>query len=206
MISAIVLAAGLSTRMGKPKINLPWGSETVLVRILTVLDRSGIDEIIVVVGATEPTSLPDALSKKIKIIHNDFADKTGMLSSLKIGMGILNPDSIAYLVVLGDQPQIQTEVIRQMLAEYHKVKPSLLIPSFQMHRGHPWIISRILWGDILAMGATSNLRDFINKHKSMIHYVGVNTDSVLKDLDTPEEYMTELLAFDETPKKNLRTE
>ena len=209
MISAIVLAAGESKRMGKPKINLPWRELSILGQIIQVLDESGVDEIITVIGSSEPTDLPGKLSAQLKLIRNPHPEETEMLVSLKIGMGILNPRSEAFLVVLGDQPQIKVEVVRDLLFEYTNKDCELLIPSYNQRRGHPWIVGCKLWKEIHALDATSTLRDFIAGHQPSIHYLVVDTNSILKDIDTPEDYSRELLEsnglIDTNNKDSLRS-
>ncbi len=65
---------------------------------------------------------------------------------------------------------------------------AIIIPSYQLKRGHPILIDRALWPEVLALPETATLRDFVRAHEAQICYVVVETDSVLKDLDTPEDY------------------
>ena len=197
MISAIVVAAGQSIRMGIPKINLSWGRFRILGQIISVLDEARVNEIICVVGSTDPQDLPSEITTELKIIRNLEPEGTDMLASLKIGMRILNPNSEAFLIVLGDQPQIQVEVVRNLVHTYRSTKCALLIPSINQRRGHPWIVERSLWEEILTMGPSRTLRDFLALNKSKIHYLEVTTDSILKDIDTPKDYSTELLKYSE---------
>jgi len=62
------------------------------------------------------------------------------------------------------------------------------VPSFQMRRGHPWLVARPLWPEILALKPPESTRDFLAGHAHEIHYVNVDTPSILADLDTPEDY------------------
>jgi len=63
-----------------------------------------------------------------------------------------------------------------------------MIPSYQMRRGHPWMLDRSLWAAALELRLPTTLRDFLNQHASLIHYLPVDTVSVLQDLDTPGDY------------------
>jgi molybdenum cofactor cytidylyltransferase len=94
----------------------------------------------------------------------------------------------AALIGLGDQPQVQEKNVRLICEEYRRSKSSLIVPSFQMRRGHPWLVTRSLWSEILALKQPESPRDFLNRHTDEIHYVTVDTPSVLADLDTPEDY------------------
>ena len=113
-----------------------------------------------------------------------------MLVSIQVGVRALSDDVSAALsaalIVLGDQPRIQRTIIQQIIAAQQA--EAIIIPSYQMKRGHPILIDRALWPAVLALPETATLRDFIRAHDDQIRYVVVETDSVLKDLDTPEDY------------------
>jgi len=92
------------------------------------------------------------------------------------------------LIGLGDQPQVQEGSIRSILAAYDDSQSRLVVPSFQRKRGHPWLVARPLWAEILALKPPRTLRDFLNNHADEIHYVNLNTPTILTDLDTPDDY------------------
>ncbi len=187
-ISAVVLAAGQSKRMGTAKMVLPWGSVTVIGQVVSVLSTAGLAEIIVVTGGASQ-QVEQALEKQpVRFVHNDRYDRTEMLESLQLGLSSVSPPASAALVVLGDQPQIEAGVIRQVLYVAGCVESPLVIPSYQKHRGHPWLVRRLLWPEILALRSPATLRDFLNDHAGQIQYIDVNTPSILQDLDTPEDY------------------
>jgi molybdenum cofactor cytidylyltransferase len=75
-----------------------------------------------------------------------------------------------------------------VLAEYHQSKAALIIPSYQMRRGHPWILDRSLWTFVFKMQPPESLRDLVRNLASSIRYVPVDTPTVLQDLDTPQDY------------------
>ena len=127
----------------------------------------------------------------VRIIFNPTFGNCEMLDTLKLGIEKVNPDTQGILVVLGDQPQIRQSTVDLILKTYQDGKPSLVIPSYQMRRGHPWLVDRILWPEILAIQSPLTLRDFLNQHLEMARYVEVKEDSVLRDLDTPADYLRE---------------
>ena len=94
----------------------------------------------------------------------------------------------AALIGLGDQPHVQESSIRAICEAYETSGSSLIVPSFQMKRGHPWLVTRSLWKEILELRPPSTSRDFLNKYSDAIHYVTVDTPTILADLDTPEDY------------------
>jgi molybdenum cofactor cytidylyltransferase len=192
MIKAVVLAAGESKRMGCPKLALPWRDTSVLGQVVTTLAAAEIEGILVVTGDAQPDLAPilDELKQSypLQTVHNVGYAKGEMLSSLQCGLMALSPEVEAALVVLGDQPQIQKEIVQHILAVYPQTQAPLIVPSFQMRRGHPWLVARSLWPQILALTPPQSPRDFLRAQASRIHYLSVETPSVLQDLDTPEDY------------------
>lgn len=188
MIGAIILAAGQSRRMGQPKMLLPWGETTVIEHVITTFRNAGIEDILVVTGGARE-QVEEAIRKySVRAIHNNNYASGEMLSSLQHGLAAL-PDQVeATLIGLGDQPQVQEGTVRQICQAYQKDKLQLVVPSFQMRRGHPWLVIRPLWNEILAMQPPQSPRDFLNNHAREIYYVNVDTPSILADLDTPEDY------------------
>ncbi|HWR65595.1 MAG TPA: nucleotidyltransferase family protein [Bellilinea sp.] len=194
IIAAIVLAAGASRRMGRAKMTLPFHENTVLGTILTTLHQAEIDPLIVVIGGAQQqveaalSDLPFAVTRA----YNPDFEHTEMLDSLKIGMRVLPEDTDAFLIVLGDQPQIQLDVVRSMLNEYQSSAHDLIIPSYQMRRGHPWLVSRPLWPALRSIAVDQTMRDFLRQQQDQILYLAVDTPSILQDMDTPEDYQSAL--------------
>lgn len=191
-ISAIILAAGASRRMGKPKLILPWGSTTVLGQVVATFASAGIGDILVVTGGARQLveRLVTQLAQKfpIRMIHNPDYEHGEMLSSILVGLAGLGSESSAALIGLGDQPQVEVETVRRICTTFNETKSPLVIPSFQGHRGHPWLVARSLWPEILALSHThATARQFLSAHSSQIQYVTAN-ENTLKDLDTLEEY------------------
>ncbi|HEX2697061.1 MAG TPA: nucleotidyltransferase family protein [Anaerolineales bacterium] len=189
MITAIILAAGESKRMGQPKMLLPWDKETVLGRIISVIQSAGMEDILVVTGGGREQVEEIAKTHKMPTVFNsDFA--TGeMLSSLQCGLKALKPTIGAALICLGDQPQVEERSVRLIVEEYERTGAALIVPSYQMRRGHPWLLGRKWWNEVLAMSAPESPRDFLNRHALDIHYLNINSPSVLADLDTLEDYL-----------------
>lgn len=188
MITAIILAAGQSKRMGRPKMLLPWSKTTVLGQVIDIFKAAGIEDIIVITGgAREEVEALVGVSARTAF-NLDFAQGE-MLGSIQVGLTELSAEVEAVLIGLGDQPQVQERSVRLVVDEYAKSGASLIVPSFQMRRGHPWLVARSLWEEILRMRYPETLRDFLNRHATDIHYVEINDPGILKDLDTPEDYL-----------------
>ena len=188
MISAIILAAGESKRMGQPKMLLPWGNVTVLEHVIEVFLQAEVEDIVVVVGA-ERERLEEIISQyPIRSIYNKNYAVSEMLSSLQCGLKAMTLQTQATLIGLGDQPQVQEGSVRLICEAYQNTRSELVVPSFQMRRGHPWLVERTLWSELLDMRAPESPRDFLNRHADKIHYVDAHTATILADLDTPDDY------------------
>jgi len=188
LISAVVLAAGLSQRMGQPKMILPWGDKVVITHVVDTLWQSGAGEVIVVTGGAHLQVEQALHSRSVRCIFNPQHANGEMLRSLQVGLDEVSPAAQAVILALGDQPQIEREVVRALVDDYLNQPVALVVPSYQMRRGHPWLIDRRLFAELLAMTPPQTLREFLNRHAARIRYLVVTSPSVLADLDTPADY------------------
>jgi len=189
MISAIILAAGQSRRMGQSKMLLPWGPRTVIEQVVISFLQAGVDDILIVTGGEQERvdKVIDAYPVR-KIFNKDYAAGE-MLSSLQCGLRELTEETRAALIGLGDQPQVGAESIHSICDAYRESASPLIVPSFQRKRGHPWLVARSLWDEILRLQQPQTPRDFLNHHTDEILYVNLDTSTILADLDTPEDYL-----------------
>jgi molybdenum cofactor cytidylyltransferase len=197
-ISAVILAAGKSSRMGGQKMLLRWGSRSVLGQVIWTIRTAGINDVLVVVGGSRETVEEEARHWGGRSVFNpNFADGE-MLSSIQTGLLRLPETSQACLIALGDNPQIELCIVKNLVDGFvgFEETPQILVPSFQMRRGHPWLIHRNLWSEILSMCPPETMRDFFRKSANMIDYLVTDSPSILIDLDTPEDYNHEKPALD----------
>lgn len=188
-VGAVVLAAGMSRRMGRPKMLLPWTRRrTIIEHVIDQLVLARVDHIVTVTGHLRAEIEPRAAAMGVTIVHNPDYAQGEMLSSLKAGLNALPGNIAAALVVLGDQPRIQPRVVGQVMMAYAEGRGRIVAPSYQMRRGHPILIDRRLWPEILGQPEDGSLRAVLNAHAGEIAYVNVDTDSVLGDVDTPDDY------------------
>jgi molybdenum cofactor cytidylyltransferase len=188
MITAVILAAGESKRMGQPKMLLPWGSETVLTHVISVFQSAGLEDIVVVTGGAREQVESLVLGRNVRTVHNKQYSNGEMLSSLQCGIMALTNQTQGMLIGLGDQPQVQERSVRMVCEAFRESKSKIVIPSYQMRRGHPWLVARPLWDALLKMKPPQSPRDFINAHQAEVKYVTTDDPNILADLDTPEEY------------------
>lgn len=188
MITALILAAGQSKRMGEPKMLLPWGETTVLEKVIATFESGGVDDILVITGG-DREKVEALVGDSDQTVFNPDYIEGEMLSSVQAGLAGLKPGVEAVLIGLGDQPQVQERSVRLVMEEYRKSDASVVVPSYQMRRGHPWLVAHAHWDEILGMRSPASMRDFLNSHADEIRYIEINNDSILKDLDTPEDYL-----------------
>lgn len=189
MISAIVLAAGESKRMGQPKMLLSWEKTNVLGQVISVLQSAGVEDIVTVTGGFREQVEEVAIRHGSRVVFNAEYASNEMLSSIQCGLRALKFKAEAALICLGDQPQVQERSVRMVRETFERKKSCLVVPSYQMRRGHPWLVARPLWEEILQMKSPQSPRDFLNAHSKKIEYVEIDNASILEDLDTPEDYL-----------------
>ncbi|MGA2820665.1 MAG: nucleotidyltransferase family protein [Anaerolineales bacterium] len=187
-VAAVILAAGKSNRMGGPKLLLPWGRSTVIGKIVTVLLEAKIDPIVVVTGAHRNQVLAALKGLAVLPAHNDRYERFGMTQSAQVGLQTLPGSSPATLIVLGDQPQLEPRIVCRLVEEWARSQCPVAVPVFEGRRGHPLLLDRRLWPELLAMDPDRSIRDLVHRHLDELCEVVVESSSVLADLDTPAEY------------------
>jgi molybdenum cofactor cytidylyltransferase len=191
MIPAIVLAAGTSTRMGRPKALLPLGSgETFLTRIVRTLAQAAVEDIVIVAGhdaAAVVAAFNDgALTARI-VINSDY--ETGQLSSLLTGLRVVDrPGVAAALVTLVDVPLVTAGTVRAVLARYQQTKAPVVRPVRGHRHGHPVLIDRALFDALRAADIREGAKAVIRAHASSAGDVEVEDEGAFRDIDTPDEY------------------
>jgi len=193
-IAAIILAGGLSRRMGQPdnsKVLLPWDGRPIIRVIVDRLKRMRLDDMVVVTGHLAPKVRMALDQEPVRIAHNPNYREGDMLSSLQTGLRHMGAEIAACLVVLGDQPQLDNRVVSKLMIAYAEGKGKIVAPSYGQRRGHPILIDRCYWDELLALPPGGLPRDVINAHADQTAYVKVETDSVLRDIDTPDDYQNE---------------
>lgn len=187
-VAGLILAAGQSQRMGRPKMTLAWGNTTIVGQVASALLEGGAEPLIAVTGGVRAEVEQALRDLPVRCVFNPQYEPGGMLSSVQVGLAALEEGVAATLIALGDQPQIEAQVVQSLLRAYRCGTKRLIVPSYQMRRGHPWLVARELWPEILELTPVQTLRDFLEARKSEIHYLPVDTDSVIQDIDTPEQY------------------
>lgn len=183
VISAIVLAAGASTRMLPCKQLAEIDGETIIERVLRNAQASEVDEVIAVLGYMANDVAKRIKSPKIKIVVNHEYEN-GLSSSLKAGLQAIDSKASAGLFLLGDQPFVDSSVINKVVSEYARSHARIVVPTFKGQRGNPVLFDKSLFDEIMALSGDVGGRKIATEHDPEVLTVEVDDPGVLIDIDT----------------------
>jgi CTP:molybdopterin cytidylyltransferase MocA len=182
----LILAAGESTRMGRPKPLLDFGGRTCLDLVLAACREGGAGKPIVVLGHEQAQIRARVnLGGATVVVNVDY--QQGRTTSLKAGLRVLPTDAEAFLLYPVDCPLITGGIVRSVMDGWRASKRSIVIPSHAMRRGHPVLFASALKEEFLALGDDESARTVVNADAARISYVDA-PEECLVDMDTPEEY------------------
>ena len=187
-VPAILLAAGESRRMGRPKALLEYsGGLTFVDAAILSLRSSGADPVIVVLGSEPETIRAGARLEPARIVVNPLY-RLGQLSSLKAGARALPPGAPAAIVALVDQPHVPSSVARDLIAEFRRSAAPIVRPVWNGRGGHPFLLSAETFPLLLRLPDTATPFEVVNNFHDRRRDVPSPDGSILEDFDTPEEY------------------
>lgn len=184
--AGIVLAAGESRRMGRPKALLPWRGSTFLEIVVTQLGEAGLDPILVVIGAHAELTMASVLLANAQWIDNPEWT-AGQSRSLRQGVAHLPSDVSAAVIALVDQPQIDTELIRRLQSMHTQTGAPVVRPVWNGRGGHPLLLGSEVFPRVLTAGPAETTFDMLQDFRTRTIDVEVEDDSILIDFDTPED-------------------
>lgn len=198
-IAAVVLAAGMSRRMGQPKALLPLGGMPMIARVVEPLGViEAIDPIVVVTGHQANEVVDSLGGAAVEFVHNPDYEVGGMLSSVKAGCRAVAQRCCAFFLVLGDQPLVEPSTYRELLSGDTGLWPvravahgqaalgAMVQPTFDGRGGHPILLSSECIDGILALPDDGTLKDFTARIDAT--EIPVDDPGVLADIDTPQDY------------------
>ena len=191
VIPAIVLAAGKSTRMGRPKAALPLGDgDTFLSRIVRTLHEARIDDVIVVVGHESETIRASLANSGVCARFVDNPDhESGQFSSLLKGLEAADrPDVSAALVTLVDVPLVTAATVRAVVEQYLRTKAPIVRPTRGTEHGHPVLIDRSVFDDLRRADRSSGAKPVVRAHASVAGDIPIEDDGAFLDIDTAADY------------------
>ncbi|GMU21961.1 MAG: hypothetical protein AMXMBFR13_20490 [Phycisphaerae bacterium] len=161
-----------------------------IAHIIDQVLTSPVEHVLVVVGA-DPR-VPAALADRPLTLVANPEPEGDMLSSVRCGLRALPDGCDAVLVVLGDQPTVNPEVIAEMIRTFHETAHSIVVPVWQGTRGHPLLFSAAYREEILSDHDAVGLRGLLHAHPDQIHELDAADPAVLSDVDLPEDYEREV--------------
>lgn len=190
-VTAIILAAGESKRMGQPKMLMPFRGMTVIETVIENLIGTDVNGLLLVTGAENEKIIHATGRYPVQYCFNEDY-KEGMLSSVKCGFRNLPEDSDFALVCLGDQPMVKAEVINRLIKGAVLSGKGLAMPVYDGRRGHPLLVSCRYKDQVLNLESADGLRSLVSANNDDTEEVKIEDPSVLRDLDTYEDYLNEI--------------
>jgi molybdenum cofactor cytidylyltransferase len=190
-VGAVVLAAGMSTRMGEAKQLVRFGNNTLLGQTLESVSGAHVDEVVLVLGFAAESIKSQFSSEKIKIVVNE-AYREGMAGSLRDGLSALSPEITAALIVLGDQPLVQPETLDRIIDQYRRSPANssvaqIVIPTYRGFRGNPVLLDRSVFPEVMALKGDVGCRAIFGSHLEGIVTIPVDDIGVLLDIDNKSD-------------------
>jgi molybdenum cofactor cytidylyltransferase len=188
MIAGLILAAGESSRMGKDKALLLYRGRTFLETIVAALGEAGIARIAVVLGHHADEIRRAVNLENVEVVINaNYA--RGQTSSLQTGLrALVTPQLEAVILCLVDHPAVSPSTVQKLVESLRASASPVVIPTYQNRRGHPVLIARTLFDELLSLGPNEGANAVLRKHRSEKSLVEVSDAGILLDVDTPEVY------------------
>lgn len=196
MVSAVILAAGCSTRMGRDKLTLKLGEKTLLQHVIENALTSKAGEVVVVLG-NEAAKLRADIEPhaRIHIVENPEY-RQGMSASLKAGLKEVSSRAQAALVLLGDQPLAHARILNALIDKYEDTHAAIVAPSYRGKQGNPVIFDSALFSELMAVRGDIGGREVLAKHRDELKLVPIESQLAGKDVDTWQDYLSLLAAED----------
>ncbi|HSF56939.1 MAG TPA: nucleotidyltransferase family protein [Candidatus Binatia bacterium] len=194
MIVAVILSAGESSRMGRPKALLPIDGVRFIEKIVTSLRLTRVGRIMVVLGHNAEQMRQQINDQQVDLVINpDY--KQGQLSSLAAAIRSIEAGNDTepvdgILVHLVDHPYISADLVNLMIDHFYETRKLIVVPRYQDRRGHPVLFSKALFGELLAAPLDQGAKAVVRAHRDDTLEIETNDEGAIIDIDTPEEYRT----------------
>lgn len=186
-IVGVILAAGSSSRLGRPKQLLPLGDRPVLAHTVANAAQSALDGLVVVLGHEAAAIRGQVPFGTARVVLNpDY--RAGQSTSLRAGLAALPPDTAAALFILGDQPLIGPAVLDALLTAHRQTAAPIVMPTYDGQRGNPVLFARALFPELAAITGDQGARGVIRAHQPDVLEVPIPAPPPTDDLDTAEDY------------------
>lgn len=191
-VTAIILAAGESTRMGdENKLLLPFNGKPVIEHVVDAVVSSNVGPVYVVVGHQQELVRPVIQHYPVTLVENPIYVE-GMGTSIRAGVEHAGEEASGFMICLSDLPRITSDeyayLVQSFLAHHSKDKNTITVPYFEGQRGNPVILSSVYRPAMLAQQGVVGCRGLIKQHPEHVRNVEMPTAHVVADVDTPEAY------------------
>jgi molybdenum cofactor cytidylyltransferase len=188
MIAGLILSAGRSERMGRPKALLPYAGTTFLGHIYSAALESSLDEVRIVLGH-DPGTIVETLDLPLDAIVLNENYGRGMLSSLQEGLRELLPlEPEAVVMMLVDHPRISFTLLDDLIKAYRHGRGRIVIPVHGGRRGHPVLFASELFDELLAAPLEVGARQVVRANPELVYELPVTEGGILEDIDTPQDF------------------
>ncbi|MEM8675377.1 MAG: nucleotidyltransferase family protein [Cyanobacteria bacterium P01_G01_bin.67] len=187
-IAAIILAAGASRRMGRPKQLLPYRGQTLLSYVTECAIASPCNSVIVILGANANKIEPEIAQLPIKIVKN-LEWNEGISSSISCGITYIKEQSLnidGVIILTCDQPFISPEVIEKLINTYNLTDKLMIASSYKETLGIPALFDRSLFSELMELKGDRGAKKIINKYPNLVHIIDFSQGEI--DLDTFKDY------------------
>jgi molybdenum cofactor cytidylyltransferase len=187
LFAAIVLAAGTSTRMGTAKQLLRLDDRPLLQHVLDCVRASAAKEIVLVLGFAAEEIRRGIDVQNVRVVFNE-SYRQGMGTSLKAGLSAVDPQCAGALIVLADQPFVRPATLDLLMAEHHRSKAQIVIPTYRGFRGNPVILDRSVFAEVMALDGDIGCRAIFGDHLEGIVKLPVDDAGILLDIDRQSDF------------------
>jgi molybdenum cofactor cytidylyltransferase len=192
MLTAVVVAAGMSTRMGQNKLLLEFRKKPLIAHTVDTLLASAVDEVIVVLGHEAERVRNKIAGKPVKVIENP-AYREGLSTSVRAGVEAVSPQSEAIMICLADQPLLQPDDVNRLVKAFTHAKEAgklILVPFYHGERGNPVVLDSSYREAILGIVGDVGCKGVIKRFPDKVFALEMETDHVVRDVDNLEDYQT----------------
>ena len=189
MTAAVILAAGQSARIGRPKALLDLDGRTFLEHVIATVRSAAIRNVMIAIAHDDDKILKICELTKINVIYNTATPVAVPLGSIKAAIRhIINQSVDSLLVWPVDQPHVLQETVSSLLAAFLRFRKGVTVPVFNGRRGHPVIFGRAVFEELLGAPADLGARAVVRADPGRVCEVLVEDPAILEDIDTPADY------------------
>ena len=198
MVSIVILAAGTSSRLGRPKQLLDLGGEPLLRHVVRNALASRAQEVVVVLGS-QAEAIASAVGElgQRTVVNPDFAD--GQSTSLKAGIRAIDPNAQGVIMMLGDQPTVTPALLNRLISAYEATGASIVQPVYGGTPGNPVLIDRDYFPELLEIEGDQGARGVIKAHRRETYGMPWSDEPPPGDVDTEEEYQALVAIWNSRP-------